>query len=188
MSRISTKTGDKGMTSLIGGTRVSKSSDRLEAYGTVDELNSYIGLLQATVYRPDSTISASVETVENFTFLQSMLFKIGGSLATDVSKMPIPESCQVQQSDVERVEQMTDQAEAGIPEQRFFILPGGTEAASIAHVARCVCRRAERDILRVHAVEPVPMELLSFMNRLSDYLFVLARRINHLSGLEEKPW
>lgn len=183
MSRISTKTGDGGMTSLIGGTRVSKSSDRLEAYGTVDELNSFIGLLQARVGSDEN-----IEEMGNFAFIQRMLFKIGGSLATDVSKMPIPESCVVTESDVTRVEQMTDRAESGIPEQRYFILPGGTEAASIAHVARCVCRRAERDILRVHAVEPVPEEVLSFMNRLSDYLFVLARRINHLAGLEEKPW
>jgi len=183
MSRISTKTGDKGMTSLIGGTRVSKSSDRLEAYGTVDELNSFIGLLQSKVSNLEN-----IESADNFAFIQRMLFKIGGSLATDVSKMPIPESCLVLESDVNRVELMTDQAEAGIPEQRFFILPGGTEASSVAHVARCVCRRAERDILRVHSVEPVPNEVLSFMNRLSDYLFVLARRINFFSGLEEKPW
>lgn len=183
MSRISTKTGDKGMTSLIGGTRVSKSSDRLEAYGTVDELNSFVGLLQALV-----GTDGNIDEMDNFAFIQRMLFKIGGALATDVDKMPIPESCIVTEADVTRVEQMTDRAESGIPEQRCFILPGGTQAASVAHVARCVCRRAERDILRVHAVQPVPHEVLSFMNRLSDYLFVLARRINYMAGLEEKPW
>lgn len=188
MSRISTKTGDKGMTSLIGGTRVSKSNVRLEAYGTVDELNSYIGLLQATVYQQGAENPEKIESIDNFSFLQRMLFNIGGSLATDTDKMPVPESCLVLEEHVTRVEQMTDQAENGIPEQRFFILPGGTQAASIAHVARCVCRRAERDILRLNETWAVPEQLLSFMNRLSDYLFVLARRINYMAGLEEKPW
>jgi len=181
MSKIYTRTGDKGTTSLVGGKRVSKTDPRLEAYGTIDELNSFIGLMQ-------SVMDGKAETEENIRWIQQKLFNIGGCLATDTASFQLPDSCKVLASDVERMEKMIDAAQEGLPEQRSFILPGGTQAASFAHVARTVCRRAERLIIALPNDATAPSELLQFINRLSDYLFVLARRINFFAGVNEKIW
>ena len=181
MSKIYTRTGDDGTTSLVGGKRVSKTDPRLEAYGTIDELNSFIGLML-------SVMDGKAETAENICWIQQKLFNTGGCLATDTSSFELPESCRISTADVERIEQMIDALGEGLPQQRTFILPGGTQAASYAHVARTVCRRAERIILALPDCAKAPCELLKFINRLSDYLFVLARRINFFAGVPEKKW
>ena len=181
MSKIYTRTGDKGTTSLVGGKRVSKCDPRLDAYGTIDELNSFIGLML-------SMMDGKAESEENIRWIQQKLFNIGGCLATDTASFQLPDSCKVLASDVERMEKMIDAAQEGLPEQRSFILPCGTQAASYAHVARTVCRRAERLIIALPDDAKAPSELLQFINRLSDYLFVLARRINFFAGVNEKIW
>lgn len=181
MSRIYTKTGDSGTTSLVGGKRVSKTDARLEAYGTVDELNSFLGLVRCS-------LKNGAESEENLHWIQQMLFRIGGALATDTQAMPIPESCQVTDEHVSRIEGMIDALQEGLPAQHSFILPGGCLAASYAHVARTVCRRAERQIIAIASQCTVPSALLCFMNRLSDYLFVLARCANQCEGEKEILW
>ena len=181
MSKIYTRTGDKGTTSLVGGKRVSKSDPRLDAYGTVDELNSFIGLML-------SVMEEKAESRENIQWIQKKLFNIGGCLATDTASFELPDSCKVLADDVERMEKMIDAAQEGLPQQRSFILPGGTQAASYAHVARTVCRRAERLIIALPDDAKAPSELLQYINRLSDYLFVLARRINFFAGAPENIW
>ena len=181
MSKIYTRTGDNGTTSLVGGKRVSKTDPRLDAYGTIDELNSFIGLMQ-------SVMDNKAEIAENILWIQQKLFNIGGCLATDTTSFELPDSCKVMAADVERIEKMIDALQEGLPEQRSFIMPGGTQAASYAHVARTVCRRAERLILALPDEAKVPSELLQYINRLSDYLFVLARRINFFAGTPEKIW
>ena len=182
MSKIYTRTGDKGTTSLVGGKRVSKSDPRLDAYGTIDELNSFIGLMLSVMDEE------KVESRENIQWIQKKLFNIGGCLATDTASFELPDSCKVLADDVERMEKMIDAAQEGLPQQRSFILPGGTQAASYAHVARTVCRRAERLIIALPDDAKAPSELLQYINRLSDYLFVLARRINFFAGVNENIW
>lgn len=181
MSKIYTRTGDKGTTSLVGGKRVSKTDPRLDAYGTIDELNSFIGLML-------SAMDGKAESAENIRWIQQKLFNIGGCLATDTTSFQLPDSCKILTPDVERMEHMIDALTDGLPEQRSFILPGGTQAASYAHVARTVCRRAERLVLELPDDAKAPSELLQYINRLSDYLFVLARRINFFAGVSENIW
>ena len=181
MSRIYTRTGDDGTTGLVGGERISKAHPRLDAYGTIDELNSFIGLML-------SLMDGKAEDAQNIRWIQHKLFCIGGCLATDTTSRQIPESCIITPADAERLEKMIDALQEGLPEQRSFILPGGTQAASYAHVACTVCRRAERLIVALKTDMEVPAELLCFVNRLSDYLFVLARRINFFAGTPEKIW
>lgn len=181
MSKIYTRTGDKGTTSLVGGKRVSKTDPRLDAYGTIDELNSFIGLML-------SVMDGKAESAENIRWIQQKLFNIGGCLATDTTSFQLPDSCRIRTPDVERLEHMIDALTDGLPEQRSFILPGGTQAASYAHVARTVCRRAERLVLALPDDAKAPSELLQYINRLSDYLFVLARRINFFAGVSENIW
>lgn len=176
--KIYTKTGDDGTTSLVGGKRVSKTDARLEAYGTVDELSAQLGLL--LTYITDKDDAAGIM------WIQHRLFSIGGCLATDTDCTPLPASCKVSEEQVKRLEGMIDAAEEGLPKHNRFILPGGSRAASVCHVARTVCRRAERCIL---ALEKKPdAQLAAFMNRLSDYLFVLSRRLNCQSGTPEIFW
>jgi len=179
--RVYTKTGDKGTTGLIGGTRVPKDHIRIDAYGTVDELNSFLGLL--TDQLADPAINEWILEI------QDRLFTIGSTLATDPhkeAKMKLPD---LQEADVTWLEQKIDFMEAALPPMKFFILPGGHIAASAAHIARCVCRRAERICVRMaHHDEPVEETVLKYLNRLSDFLFVLARYIVHLKGGKEIPW
>jgi cob(I)alamin adenosyltransferase len=177
--KIYTKTGDKGQTSLIGGTRVPKYHLRIESYGTVDELNSYIGLIADQ----DNSAVARVFLRE----IQDRLFTLGSLLAEDVgkSKMKLP---QLSTTDVEVLEHAIDAMNETLPDLKSFILPGGNTTVSYCHVARCICRRAER--LVVHLSEDVTVDatIVVYLNRLSDYLFTLARYIAHLQGVPDIEW
>jgi cob(I)alamin adenosyltransferase len=177
--KIYTKKGDKGQTSLIGGTRVDKHHIRIEAYGTVDELNSYIGLI-----RDQEMDMASKELLIH---IQDRLFTIGSLLASDPekSKMKLP---QINLVDIERLEKEMDQINTGIPEMRSFVLPGGHPTVSHCHIARCICRRAERKATYLAASSPVQEEIIKYLNRLSDYLFVLARKLSYDLKITEVPW
>jgi len=177
--KIYTKTGDKGQTSLIGGTRVAKHHLRIESYGTVDELNSYIGLIR------DQDIAKKHKDL--LKEVQDRLFTIGASLAADPekSKMKIPDLHVV---DIEILENEIDRMDGELPALRHFILPGGSNAVSFCHIARCVCRRAER--LAVHLGEDsfVEEKVVMYLNRLSDYLFTLARKIGNEQQIAENEW
>ena len=187
MSHLYTRTGDTGMTSLVGGQRVPKTHLRLEAYGTVDELNSFIGLLIAEM-NASSDASGLEGTIDLLTDVQSLLFSIGSILATDTSERDVRPGRYVEEVDVTTLEHAIDAAEEGLPGWRGFILPGGTRAASLAHVCRTVCRRAERAIYRVAEEAEVDATLLRYVNRLSDYFFALAKRLNYIAGHEESYW
>jgi cob(I)alamin adenosyltransferase len=179
--KIYTKTGDLGKTSLIGGTKVPKNNIRIEAYGTVDELNSFIGLTaDQLTQQPLKDILKEI---------QDRLFTIGSSLACDPdkeSKLKIPD---LKESDIELLENEIDKMNEDLEEMKSFILPGGHVAISTAHVTRCVCRRAERICVNMQEnnlfVEPL---VIKYLNRLSDYLFVLARYIGHLLDVADVPW
>ena len=177
--KIYTRTGDAGLTSLIGGTRVPKSSLRIECYGTVDELNSYLGLVR------DQDVNAPRRAL--LKEIQDRLFTIGSTLAADPekSRMKLPD---LLATDVELLEQQMDAMNETLPPLRAFILPGGHPAVSHAHVARCVCRRAERLVVDLAAHDFVPDLVAMYLNRLSDYLFVLARAMAHDLGVEEVEW
>lgn len=177
--KIYTKTGDKGQTSLIGGTRVPKHHIRIETYGTVDELNSYIGLIIDSI----SDNASQVMLKE----IQDRLFTIGASLASDPekSKMKIPD---LKLSDIEVLELEIDRMNNYLPELKSFILPGGNTSASFTHIARCVCRRTERLAVQLSENEFVDEKVIVYLNRLSDYLFVLARYILFLSNSPEITW
>lgn len=184
-SHLYTRTGDSGMTSLVGGQRVPKTHPRLEAYGTIDELNAHIGLLIAEL-RDVPTDSAP--DCACLTDIQNLLFSIGSMLATDTSERDYRPGRYVTEADVAAMEHAIDDAEAGLPGWRGFILPGGTRAAAQAHVCRTVCRRAERCIHALAAEANVDAMLMAYINRLSDYFFALAKKINHSAGHEELIW
>ena len=177
--KIYTKTGDKGLTSLIGGTRVPKSSLRIECYGTVDELNSHIGLVR------DQDVNAGRRPL--LKEIQDRLFTIGSALAADPekSKMKLPD---LHAADVTLLEDEMDRLNLDLPELRAFILPGGHPAVSHAHVARCVCRRAERLVIHLAEDAFVAELVVVYLNRLSDFLFVLSRAMAHDLGVEEVTW
>lgn len=179
--KIYTKTGDGGKTSLIGGTKVSKSHRRIEAYGTVDELNSFAGLCF------DHLRENKIENM--LSEIQDRLFTIGSALACDPekeTKLKIPD---LLETDVEVLEKEIDRMNEVLPEMKSFILPAGHVAVSTLHVARCVCRRAERCIVRMQKKnDEVPQLIIKYLNRLSDYLFVLARYTAHKLNAVEIPW
>lgn len=177
--KIYTKTGDKGLTSLIGGTRVPKFHLRIECYGTVDELNSYIGLIQCQEINTDDQIFLKE--------IQDRLFTIGASLAADPekSKMKIPD---LFESDVILLEERMDQMNEILPDLKHFILPGGNTTVSYCHIARCICRRAERLTVQLASESIVDEKMTVYLNRLSDYLFVLARKLNLDAGTQENIW
>lgn len=177
--KIYTKTGDRGMTSLIGGTRVPKNSARLEAYGSVDELNSYIGMIRSLV--------TSSEIAGELAEIQMRLFDVGGNLATDPNgqtRLPLG----VEETDIEVLEKAIDRMDAEVPPSRFFVLPGGNESVSFCHIARTVCRRAERRMLDLNQEAAVEELVMKYVNRLSDYLFMLSRKLAHDAGIEELKW
>ncbi|MBS1652061.1 MAG: cob(I)yrinic acid a,c-diamide adenosyltransferase [Bacteroidetes bacterium] len=178
-TKIYTKTGDKGQTSLIGGTRLPKHHIRIEAYGTVDELNSYLGIVR--------DLCTDKETIAQLIEVQDRLFTIGSHLAADPvkNKMELPK---VIEDDVKALENAIDKINAIVPEMKFFVLPGGHILISHTHVARCVCRRAERAVLRLAENEQVEEIIYKFLNRLSDYLFMLTRLFNHQLNIEEVRW
>ena len=179
--KIYTKTGDLGKTSLIGGTKVPKSNIRIEAYGTVDELNSFIGLTADQLpHEPSKIILKEI---------QDRLFTIGSSLACDPdkeSKLKIPD---LKETDIILLEKEIDTMNEELEDMKSFILPGGHVVISTAHVTRCVCRRTERICVNMQEndlfVDPL---VIKYLNRLSDYLFVLARYAGHLLGVEDIPW
>ena len=177
--KIYTKKGDQGSTGLIGGTRVSKGDVRIEAYGTVDELNSYIGLI--------STLAIDLRYVAQLQEIQDRLFTIGSHLAADPekSKMQLPD---LTESDVEKLEHWMDVMDEALPALTAFILPGGHQISAHTHVARCICRRAERMAVSLDELEGVDALVLTYLNRLSDFLFVLARKISLDNGTAEHTW
>jgi cob(I)alamin adenosyltransferase len=177
--KIYTKTGDQGTTSLFGGKRVSKSDLRIDAYGTVDELNSYVGLLrdqQVNTKRKDVLLE-----------IQDRLFTLGSILATEPGnvKVKIPS---VQETDITFLEKQMDEMDAQLPSMKSFVLPGGHQSVSFGHLARTVCRRAERLVIALDKIEKVNELVIKYLNRLSDYLFVLCRMMTQELGAEETPW
>ena len=177
--KIYTKTGDKGQTSLIGGTRVAKHHIRIEAYGTVDELNSWIGLIRDQ-HIDDHSKKILIE-------IQDRLFTIGASLASDPekSKMKIPD---LKEEDITLLEKEIDKMNEGLPEMKNFVLPGGHTTVSYCHIARCVCRRAERNTIHLAEENFVAELVVKYLNRLSDHLFVLSRKFTQDLNAEEIKW
>lgn len=181
--KIYTKTGDEGFTSLVGGTRIDKSHVRIEAYGTVDELNSSLGYLLALC--PDGAHASQIEAI------QQQLFNIGCHLATSLQASLQP-SCHrlplLSAENIASLEQAIDQMQNQLPPQTQFVLPGGTPLSAWAHVCRTICRRAERSVVALSHTDTVSPVILQYLNRLSDYLFVLARFICFNAHLHEKTW
>jgi cob(I)alamin adenosyltransferase len=177
--KIYTRKGDSGTTGIIGGTRLPKHHIRIESYGTVDELNSYIGLLR-DIISDQKIVSVLLE-------IQDRLFTIGSHLASDPEKsnMQLP---QLFESDVQFLETTIDQMDEELPPMKSFVLPGGHLTVSHCHIARCVCRRAERNIAHLAENEAVESLINTYMNRLSDYLFVLSRKLAHDLNATETPW
>lgn len=180
LTKIYTKTGDNGKTGLIGGTRVLKSDLRLEAYGTVDELNSQIGLFMC-YNLPESQLKI-------LEIIQHKLFDVGSHLATDTSTLAVHTRKVVSEKNIEELEQQIDAMNSELPDLRSFILPGGSVAASSAHVCRTVARRAERRIVEMHQSYPIDAAIIRYLNRLSDYFFVLARYVSLIHGTKEIMW
>lgn len=184
--KIYTKTGDKGTTSLFGGTRVPKHHIRIESYGTVDELNAHIGLIK------DQDCGEHTRNILHR--VQDRLFTIGSTLATEPEKaqlksgkdrLTIPK---ISEEDIKLLEDEMDRMNEGLPEMTHFILPGGHQAVSFCHIARCVCRRAERMATALHELNPFDELVLQYLNRLSDYLFVLARMLSKDLNADEVQW
>ena len=184
--KIYTKTGDKGTTGLFGGTRVPKHHIRIEAYGTVDELNSHIGLIK------DQDIPS--ESKKSLIRIQEDLFTLGANLATDPKKMLLKNGKErfniqkISETDIHFLENEIDRMNLELPEMTNFILPGGHQTVSFCHIARCVCRRAERLSCHLHDNEPLDPSILIYLNRLSDYLFVMARHLTKHLQVEEIKW
>lgn len=196
LTKIYTRTGDKGTTSLVGGQRVYKDSARLEAYGTMDELSSQLGML-ASLLGSDEASKAIAQEIER---TQCNIFNVCTFLATDTDNTPIYPSAKLAQQEVDRIETLIDDANASLPPLSSFILPGGCTQAAQCHVCRTVCRRAERRIVTLYS-EAYPTEndtpseaylqaqiMLRYVTRLSDYLFVLSRKLNIINNTEEKTW
>lgn len=184
--KIYTKTGDDGTTGLFGGTRVPKHHIRIESYGTIDELNSWIGLIR------DQEIEESSKKI--LIKIQEKLFTVGALLAIDPEKEKLKSGKDrlnipiIGSKDLNLLEQEIDQMEMNLPPLTHFVLPGGHTTVSYCHISRTICRRAERLVSQLHHYEPVDPTLLSFINRLSDYLFVLARKLSHDVNAEEIKW
>ena len=180
ITRVYTRTGDKGETSLVGGVRIKKSDIRLEAYGTVDELSAHLGLLVSMM--------AEGEERDFIIRVQNNLFNVCTHLATDQSQTPLYPSAHLAEGEIEAMEQRIDKLNGALPERQGFILPGGTTTAAQAHVCRTVCRRAERRIAALAEVATIAPEMQQYVNRLSDYLFILAKIINFNEGKSEIIW
>ena len=184
--KIYTKTGDKGTTALFGGTRVPKHHIRIESYGTVDELNSYIGLIK------DQEIDSEIKT--HLKKIQDNLFTLGAELATDPEKAQLKNGkerlniVKVKEDEIQFLEDQIDLMNKELPQMTHFILPGGHTTVSYCHIARCVCRRAERLATALQEIEPFEAYILQYLNRLSDYLFVLARKLSKDLQAEEVKW
>lgn len=183
--KIYTKTGDKGETSLYGGTRISKASTRVESYGNIDELNAFIGVAKCQI--TDETVLSQLKKI------QFDLFTIGSESATPLDKMVLANGksrlpLMISEKEIEELEQWMDQYEETLEPLQYFILPGGGPAATALHVARTVCRRAERSLVYLNESEEIRPEMIKYLNRLSDYLFVLSRYISKINHQPEEYW
>lgn len=184
--KIYTKTGDTGTTALFGGTRVPKHHLRIESYGTIDELNSYIGLVK------DQNINTNHQQI--LLQIQNDLFVIGAMLATPPEKETLKNGKErlnifkINENSISILENAIDEMEKDLPQMTHFILPGGHTTVSYCHIARCICRRAERFTVALNEKEPINTSILPYLNRLSDYLFVLARKLTYELGVEEIKW
>lgn len=183
--KIYTKTGDKGETSLYGGTRVSKAHARVESYGTIDELNAFIGVAKSQI--ADEAVIAQLKKI------QFDLFTVGSEAATPLDKLILANgksrlSLIISEKEISELEGWMDEMETQLEPLKFFILPGGGKSATALHVARTVCRRAERNLVFLNETEEVRPELIKYLNRLSDYLFVLARYVSKLNNEPEEYW
>ena len=184
--KVYTKTGDNGTTALFGGTRVSKDNIRIDSYGTVDELNSYIGLIR------DQDMNADYKKI--LIEIQDRLFTVGAILATPVEKEIMKngekrlKNLGIIESDIELLENEIDTMEDSLPQMTHFVLPGGHTTVSYCHVARCVCRRAERLAVTLSQQETIDEMAVKYLNRLSDYLFVLARKLSSDLSADEVKW
>ncbi len=183
--KLYTRTGDDGTTGLFSGARVSKDHPRIEAYGTVDELNSWIGLA-ATACDPSKPFEVRLTAI--FAEIQSRLFDIGADLATPEGSSNESKITRIDDGQVAETEQWIDETESGNTPMRHFVMPGGTELACRLHVARTVCRRAERLMVALSHSEPVTPAAIRYVNRISDLLFAAARRVNRESGVADIPW
>jgi cob(I)alamin adenosyltransferase len=186
-TKIYTKTGDKGTTALFGGKRVSKDFEQIEAYGNIDELNSFVGLLRDYLEETGSFQNI----IDELIFIQDRLFSIGSHLATEFDKLEklkehLPP---LNDEDIQKLEKSIDEMESELEPMKYFILPGGNKIVSYCHIARCVCRRAERSIVKFTHIQPeIEPHILPYLNRLSDYFFVLARYLTKKLGAKEIPW
>jgi len=178
--KLYTKTGDTGQTGLIGGTRVSKNDIRIEAYGTVDELNTFIGLL-TTYSVPDIDMIFLRE-------VQNTLFAIGSHLATDTTKVNLLEASIINEDLIIKIEREIDRLDSTLPVLTSFILPGGSKPSALSHVCRTITRRAERRIFDMKTTYDIDNQILIFLNRLSDYFFVFSRHLNYIANCEEIRW
>ena len=183
--KIYTKTGDTGETSLYGGTRVSKAAARVESYGTLDELNAFIGLAKAEI--------SDEKVLNQLQKIQFDLFTVGSEAATPTDKLILANGknrldLMISEEEISELELWMDDLDASLEPLQFFILPSGGKAAASIHVCRTVCRRAERAMVHLNETEEVRPELIKYLNRLSDYLFILARYISKISGEKEEYW
>jgi len=186
-TKIYTKTGDKGTTALFGGKRVPKDFEQIEAYGNLDELNSFVGLLRDYL----EETGAFQNVIDELIFIQDRLFSIGSHLATDIDKLEklkdyLPP---LKDEDIQKLEYSIDNMESELEPMKYFILPGGNKIVSYCHIARCVCRRTERSVVKYSHIQPnIEPHILPYLNRLSDYFFVLARYLTKKLGAKEIPW
>ncbi|GGK17606.1 cobalamin adenosyltransferase [Yeosuana aromativorans] len=184
--KIYTKTGDKGTTALFGGTRVPKHHIRIDSYGTIDELNSHLGLIR------DQDIDQHYKDI--IIHIQDRLFTVGAILATDPEKQILKSGKErlnipkISSDDIERLEHEMDAMNEALPPMTHFVLPGGHQTVSFCHIARCVCRRAERLTTALNDISPIDPHTLMYINRLSDYLFVLARKLSNDLHAQEIKW
>lgn len=178
--KIYTKTGDKGTTSLIGGTRVSKNDQRIKAYGTVDELNSFLGWLRAKI-SPDENAKILLE-------IQNTLFAVGANLATDQNKTKLGDFAKISDEKIQFLEQNIDKIDAKLPKINNFVIYGDNELSALCHVCRAIARRAEVEILSIDNQQIVDDNLLKFINRLSDFLFIFARFLSQKNGEKDFFW
>lgn len=178
--KVYTKTGDKGKTGLIGGTRVPKNDIRLDCYGSVDELNAFIGFL--------TTFPLEIENKNFLQDIQNKLFNIGSNLATDREKVELKSFSVITEEDIKNIEKEIDRLDALLPDLTSFVLPGGSQEGAAAHICRTVSRRVERRLFDLQELYPVDETILIFTNRLSDYFFVLSRYLTINGGNEEFYW